>query len=232
MRAGFFRLIMKKQKALRKHTITQWTLLPIMIVVVGLGWIYPLMGYVVPVVMVAGIVWSFYNGRYVCGNLCPRGSFFDRLMAPISGKKPIPEIFRNPWFRWSALVLLMGFMFYRMALNPTDLNHIGYVFWQMCAITSVIGVVFAIGINARTWCSFCPIGTLQMAIGGGRDQMLIDPENCRGCRICEKACPMDLEIVSHKDSGHVNERDCLRCSKCIAVCPKDVLQWPSDDKAA
>jgi Fe-S-cluster-containing hydrogenase component 2 len=37
---------------------------------------------------------------------------------------------------------------------------------------------------------------------------------------------MNLEIVRHKPSGVVAERDCLRCSECVAACPAAALKWP------
>jgi hypothetical protein len=42
-----------------------------------------------------GIIGGIFRGRYVCGNLCPRGGFFDRLISPVSPKLPIPAGFRN-----------------------------------------------------------------------------------------------------------------------------------------
>ncbi|MFC1736814.1 4Fe-4S binding protein [Candidatus Hydrogenedentota bacterium] len=67
----------------RRH-IVQWCLLPIVLITIGLGWKYPLLGFSVPVVMTAGFVGGIFRGRYVCGNLCPRGSFFDRILLRVS----------------------------------------------------------------------------------------------------------------------------------------------------
>ena len=62
----------KTNSKLTTRHITQWLLLPIVITVIGLGWKYPWLGLSVPLVMVIGIIGAFFNGRYVCGNLCPR----------------------------------------------------------------------------------------------------------------------------------------------------------------
>ena len=62
----------------------QWALLWVMVATIALGWKYPVLGYSVPLVMIVGIVGSFFNGRYVCGHLCPRGGFLDRILALVS----------------------------------------------------------------------------------------------------------------------------------------------------
>ena len=44
--------------------------------------------------------------------------------------------------RWLLFAGLMGFMVFRILQNPTDIHHWGRVFWLMCVITTVVGVVF------------------------------------------------------------------------------------------
>jgi ferredoxin-type protein NapH len=213
----------------QRRKLLQSILAPITILVIALGWKYPILGFAVPVVMLTGICGAFINGRYVCGHLCPRGAFFDRIIAPISPKKHIPQALRHPVLRWTLVVVLMGFMIYRILQNPGSADHWGRVFWLMCVITTGAGVLLAI-IHPRTWCALCPIGTIQASIGGDKGQLLIDSVLCRECKICEKACPIDLSIAMHKDGGVVAEPDCLRCPECIKVCPAKALSWPKAEQ--
>lgn len=215
----------KQKTEVQKRRTIQWILAPIVIIVIGLGWKYPWMGYMVPLVMMMGIVGSLFDGRFVCGHFCPRGGFFDRMVSRISPKKPIPIFLRNITFRWILFSLMMGFMVFRIAQNPGDPNHWGLVFWMICVVTTAIGLIMAFLIHPRSWCSICPMGTMQNAIGGGKNQLHIEGESCRSCHLCEKACPMNLPIVKYKDDKIINERDCLHCSECVAVCPKSILHW-------
>lgn len=203
----------------------QWMLAPVVIVTITLGWKYPILGFTVPVAMVTGMAGGFFRGRWVCGNLCPRGGFFDRMIAPFAPRRPIPPALRSMPLRWGIFALLMAFMAWRLTADPTNWEHWGRVFWSMCALTTGIGIVGAVTIHPRSWCALCPVGTFQNAVGGGKLPLQI-ASHCRECGKCEKACPIALPIVLHKGAGALAERDCLKCPECIAACPVNALAWP------
>jgi ferredoxin-type protein NapH len=207
----------------------QWALAPVVIITIGLGWKHPVLGFSVPVVMLMGMAGGLINGRYVCGNLCPRGSFFDRLMARISFQKEIPVFMRQMPLRWVIFAAMMGFMVFRVSQNPRDWRHWGQTFWMMCVITTAIGIVLGVLFHSRMWCAFCPMGTMQNAFGGHKGQLTINAASCKECRACEKACPMQLAIVKDKDKGRLQSRDCLKCPECVAICPTKALRWPHDE---
>lgn len=213
-----------KMNIKNKRRTIQWLLLPMVFIVIGLGWKYPWLGFSVPLVMFIGIIGAFINGRYVCGNLCPRGAFFDRLITSINPQRPLPPFFRSMALRWTVLILLIGLMIYRLAQNPSSATHWGGVFWLMCTATTLLGVVLALFIRARTWCAFCPIGTLGKIIGEKRAKtaLQLDTAKCVGCRLCEKACPMNLSIIS-KNKTLLPSSDCIKCWECVAKCPRQAL---------
>jgi polyferredoxin len=214
----------EKYQAVSNRRNLQWALMPIMLVTLALGWKYPLLGFTVAGAMLTGIVGAFYKGRYVCGNLCPRGAFFDRLIAPLTRRGGIPDFMRGMPFRLGVLSAMMGFMGWRIALNPSDPHHWGLVFWTMCAVTTAAGVGLAFTLHPRAWCAICPMGTMQNLIGGHKDRLQVS-HNCRECGRCEAACPMSLSIAEHKETGALTDRDCLKCPECIASCPSNALHW-------
>lgn len=202
----------------------KWLLGLLMLVVVSLGGFYPLLGFTVPLVMLTGICGGLVRGRYVCGNICPRGSFFDTCFSLLGARRPIPNWMFGMPFRWTVFAVLMGFMVWRLAQNPGSLLHWGLVFWSLCAITTAVGVVFGLFYRPRTWCSFCPIGTLQNVTGGHQMPLQISSA-CNACAQCEQECPMGLSIVSYRDRGQLAHRDCLKCSTCAKLCPEGALSW-------
>lgn len=204
----------------RRHLI-QNLLWPVVVVVIALGWKYPLLGFTVPIVMLAGLIGGVFKGRWVCGHVCPRGALFDRVVARLSPAKPIPPMLRKPKFRWTVFAALMGFMAFQISKNPTSLDHLGFVFWLMCAVTTALGLVLAFVYHPRTWCAFCPMGTMQYALTPKGLGPSLDKEVCRNCRKCEQACPLQLKILERPGA---DEPDCLSCGECVQACPVKALK--------
>jgi len=186
---------------MRGRRVIQWCLAPIVIVVIALGWKYPLLGFAVPIVMLTGVIGALFGGRYMCGWLCPRGGFFDRMVSVFSRNRPVPRSLRRMPVRWVVFVALMGFMVWRILQNPGDIRHWGRVFWLMCVVTTAIGIVFGVLVHPRVWCAVCPSGTLQNALGGWRRPLRIDAEACVECLKCEKLCPFALAITEARSPG-------------------------------
>lgn len=207
----------------KKRIFHQWVLLPVVVFTIALGWKYPILGFSAPIVMVAGIIGGFINSRYVCGNLCPRGSFFDRILARFSRKISTPAFMKTLSFRIFIFVVLMGFMGSQILQKPYEWRHWGLVFWRMCVITTTIGIILGLVFHQRAWCIFCPIGTLQNIFGEKSHHLQIDSNLCKECRACERACIMHIPIVSYKQTGIVTDNDCVKCSECVFVCPANAL---------
>ena len=214
----------EKRELLRaKIQKTIWILVVITIFA-GLKW--PLFGFIVPVVMLTGIIGGFINGRYVCGWLCPRGAFFDRIVSVVSPRRKIPEWIRKYHFRAMVLIAMMVFMIYQISLDPGNIYHWGAVFVRMCIITTIIGIALAMSVRPRAWCSFCPIGTIQSLVGGHKNQLIMD-DGCKMCRTCEVACPIGIKIVDNMKNGKLDHKDCLKCHLCQLACPSKILYFES-----
>ena len=80
----------------------------IIVLIVSIGGIfYPKLGFFLLLVFTSLMIIAPFRGRWFCGNLCPRGSFVDFWLAPLSRKLKIPASFRSLWLRVPIFLLLM-----------------------------------------------------------------------------------------------------------------------------
>ena len=193
----------------------------IIVLIISLGGIfYPKLGYFLLLVFASLLLIAPFRGRWFCGNLCPRGSFLDFWLAPISRKVRIPSILKSMKIRVPIFIALMGFMIFRIINTNGIVDKVGMVFVTLCILTTSIAILFGVIIAPRAWCSFCPMGTLQRILGGSKYQLRVDRDLCIECGKCQKVCPMQLPV-----NEIMQLPDCIKCGRCLEVCPKKALSF-------
>ena len=137
------------------------------IIIIG-GVVFPVLGYLVFLMMIFFFALAYFKGRFWCGHLCPRGAFLDIALKRLSRGKRIPRLLADKKFRWSVFAVVIAFFIFQFIVSPKDLFSIGTVFVRMCLITTLIAIVIGIPIHERAWCIVCPMGMLQEKIGSLR----------------------------------------------------------------
>jgi ferredoxin-type protein NapH len=190
------------------------------------AWKYPVLGYFIPACMVLGIGLALFKGRKWCDWYCPRGSFADTLLKKISPGKKIPMLVKTTAFRVAVISFLMTVMIIQIIIRWPDPMAIGMFFVILLTITTFIGVILSVIFHQRTWCSFCPIGSISGWVGKNKGKNQLDSELCTSCTLCHKVCPVQIEPYKYKSEGiqGVTEGDCLNCDLCISACPKKALK--------
>ena len=51
----------------------------------------------------------------------------------------------------------------------------------------------------------------------------IDPEACKGCRLCAKNCPQEAISGERKEPHVIDQELCIKCGICFEVCPFDAV---------
>lgn len=200
-----------------------WVLLTFLIA----GMFYPAVGLLAIICMLAPVAVSFFKGRYWCGNFCPRGSFYDHILAKFSPQKPIPAIFRAKFFRVVVLLLIMTAFSLQMYFAWGDLAAMGMVFLRVILLTTLVGIVLGLFFHQRAWCAFCPMGSLASWIAERRKPLpLMVSDACISCKLCTRVCPMQLAPYRAKGSANgFDAADCLKCGRCVDSCPKKALSF-------
>jgi len=195
--------------------------LGLIVIIVSIGGIfYPKLGYFLLLVFATLMIIAPFRGRWFCGNLCPRGSFVDFWLGPISRKVKIPSVLQSMWLRVPLFFILMGFLVFRIIQTEGMVDKVGMVFVTLCIMTTAASILFGILFSPRAWCTFCPMGTLQRSLGGSKYQLQMDKEKCIDCGLCQKVCPMQLPVNEIRENP-----DCIKCARCVDACPKEALHF-------
>ncbi|NLK95444.1 MAG: 4Fe-4S binding protein [Clostridiales bacterium] len=180
------------------------------------------LGIVAVICMIAPIAFAFIGkGRYWCGNYCPRGNFYDHVVSKFSPKKKIPNFLKSMWLRLFMVSFIMFNFIIGIYKNWGNLAGMGMVFYRIIVITTIIGIVLGLLYHQRSWCNFCPMGTLSYLVAKykGRKIHLNVKSSCVSCNLCAKTCPMGISPKDYKNT-QVTDSDCIFCKQCIYKCPK------------
>jgi len=214
--------IFQKQRKIRQFIMGIFFL----IILIG-GWRYSLLGYFIPLCMLLGIGIGLSKGRKWCDWFCPRGSFFDAMIKPISPPKEIPKFFKGLPLRIGMLSFLMLMMTFQIIKRWPNPYKIGMFFVILLTVTTVLGIILALLSHQRTWCCFCPIGSMANWVGRKRRPLKIDSKLCTECKLCHKVCPIQVAPFEFKkeETELIKDGDCLKCSLCVLACPKKALNF-------
>lgn len=221
-----------KKKNFHRHFETKglplyWILFAYLII----AWFYPVVGLLALICMIGPVVTSIRRGRYWCGHVCPRGSMYDRLLSKYSPHRPIPKFVRTFGFRLF-MVLFIFTMFGIQLSFAKNWGDVGRVFWTIILITTIVGVVLSFIYAPRTWCSFCPMGTISRWVSPKKEPL---PKGFKSvhvssacqmkCKSCARVCPMQLTPYDSRGetTGYLHP-DCIKCGKCTLACPTKIME--------
>ena len=179
--------------------------------------------------LVAKILGPVLFGRGFCGWACWTAMVLDFLPYKRNKAGRVAdkwESLRYIHFALSLLLVLLLWFVYHYRPIPMDQSNLawlvgGNTFYYVSAII----LAFTLKDN-RAFCKYlCPI-TAIFKITSRFSFMKIEgnKEKCTQCGACNKACPMDINIMEYVNNGErVLSTECIFCLTCTTVCPEGIL---------
>ncbi|MBS4053263.1 MAG: 4Fe-4S binding protein [Thermaerobacter sp.] len=210
---------------------------------------YPRLGLLVFGVIFSLAVMSLFKGRYWCGNYCAHGSLFDQILLPLSRNRKIPNALKSVYVQAAVMTWFMynlGSRFVRVAGLWGELHfwdRLGFVFVMSYLMVTIVGGTLGLLFAPRSWCQFCPMGTMQVLMyklgkilgwtkRTDRKITLEAAVKCHKCAKCGRVCPMQLmPHTAFSAEGQFNDENCIRCLTCVENCPAKALTLSTTDEA-
>lgn len=200
-----------------------------------------------PLLLAGGLLLLFYAllGRVFCGWVCPLGLLLDlndewrgRLLRWLSRRGVnLPEIMLSRRVKYWLLALsfilsiVVGLPVFQL-VSPINVLTRSLVFAPATGLLLIGGILILELLSRRAWCkALCPLGAFYSLVGrSGFWRVRIDYSRTfaeRPCRLCDRRCPMGIELVEeHILSGKptIDDMECTRCGTCVEVCPRGSLR--------
>jgi ferredoxin-type protein NapH len=179
--------------------------------------------------LVAKILGPILFGRGFCGWACWTAMALDFLpykKNKIGRLTKKWELLRYIHFGFSLLFVFLFWFVYQYHPIPMSKSELAWlVGGNTFYFASAFILAFALKDN-RAFCKYlCPITVLLkitarfafLKIEGNKD-------NCTQCGACNKACPMDINIMEYVKNGErVLSTECIFCLTCTTICPETTL---------
>ena len=223
-----------------------WMFIPL--VALGGLW-FPKLGLLIIPLMLTLAVMAFLKGKYWCGNICPHGSLFDFIIMPRGANRKIPAFMKHKLMATAMFTWFMYMMISRLIKvfaiygSASFLDKLGYVFVINYLVVTVIGTILAITVSPRSWCNFCPMGTLEiltyklgklLRLNRKTDAKVTVASKamCHTCGKCSRVCPMQLTpYLEFSEKNQLDSEACIRCSTCVNNCPAGILSLSNETEA-
>lgn len=186
------------------------------------------------VMMLSLFLISLVGGAIFCGWICPFGTIQEFLgkMADKLGIRrgqilpdKLDRFFRSFKYVVLLVILVQSARYFKLVFEAYDPYYTFFNIWSSDITKTAIVVLIATLVLSlfieRAYCKyFCPLG----GINGIMNRINIfrlkrDTSTCINCKLCDKACPMDIKVSQEED---IKDLSCTKCLKCVDACPVNI----------
>ena len=184
---------------------------------------------------------SLFLGRVFCGWICPAGATQELCM------KIRNEPFKNGkrnwikyaiWVPWVSIIVLMFVQAGVVAIDPLYQTYYGIsitgmesliLFIIIAGLIATIALIMGKRASCHTICWMAPFMIFGRKIRNTLNlpslQLLSNNEKCINCHVCDKKCPMSLEVNQMVQSKNLENSECILCGSCVDNCPQGAIKF-------
>lgn len=186
------------------------------------------------ILMLLGVIVALLFGAIFCGYICPFGTYQEwigkigKKLFPKKHNRMIPRkldsILRYLRYFVFAMVIYQTATTAKLVFQGIDPYYALFNFFtNEVAVTAyiVLGVMTVLSLFVeRPWCKyFCPYGAfLGLFNMFSVFKIRRNKKTCIDCKLCDKACPMNIEVSKSKS---ILNHQCISCHLCTSeiACP-------------
>ena len=181
---------------------------------------------------------SLFFGRAYCSWFCPGCGVQEILSFFIKRKSKNSKALYIKYFIFAiwlgAIVtgyIINGFSKVDMTYGMTDVTIERKIILTTGAILIIVPLTAIFGQFAS--CKYICWQAPFMIIGTKiRDyfqlrglRLKTNVNNCTSCKICNKKCPMNLDVLENVKKNKLNDTECILCGNCIDNCKQKVIKY-------
>jgi ferredoxin-type protein NapH len=188
------------------------------------------------------LVSSVFFGRIFCGYLCPAGgiqecaSQINNRNLTLGWKNKIKYVI---WLLWITGIILsfifrkhdLTINFFYQTTNGISIANIYdyFIYYGVLFLIFIPSVVFGKRFFCHYICWIAPFMVLGTKIGNllhiKRLRLKADKNACINCHLCNKYCPMSLNVAAKVKKEEMDDNECILCGTCIDRCPKKAISY-------
>lgn len=194
------------------------------------------------IVFLCLILGGMFLGRAFCGWIMPCGGIQEVCFS--MNNRPVKQS-RWDYLKFFIWAVWLGFLIF-FVIKSGGYNKIDFFFgtkhgisiWAFYYYIVYYSVIFLFFISAlifgkRSVCHYSCWITPFMILGRKMANIIKIPslrlkkvnDNCTQCKLCDKVCPMSLEVSAMVHSGKMENTECILCGSCIDVCKTKTIKF-------
>ncbi|WP_238885868.1 4Fe-4S binding protein [Clostridium sp. YIM B02551] len=185
---------------------------------------------------------SLLFGRGFCGWICPAGGLQECCFMAVDRKVKGGKLNWIKYLIWVPWIILIIMMFISAGgIKKVDFFYQTYYGISVISVQAYVIYYFVVGgiallsllVGKRAFCHYGCWMAPFMIIGSKIKNkfkypslhLKADEKKCIDCKLCNKKCPMSLEVSSMVQKGDMKNSECILCGQCVDTCPKNVIKY-------